>query len=166
MTIFYSASTVGFYDSAVHGDQVPDDVVEVSPEAHRALLTDQAAGKIITADATGHPEAVDPPPPTLADAAAALTVAVQAWLDATACGNGYDSIASCVSYRGSSVAQWDADAVAALAWRDAVWQAAFQWQQDALANPPSTFPTSQEVIAELPQPEAFGWVVHAPGADA
>ena len=112
----------------------------------------------------GETFAATPPAPTLADAAAALTADVQAWLDATAQGNGYDSLASCISYRGSSVAQWDADATAALAWRDAVWQAAFQWQQDAMANPPATFPTSAEVIALLPQPEAFGWVVHAPGA--
>lgn len=28
---------------------------------------------------------------------------------------------------------------------------------------PATFPTSHEVIAQLPQPETFGWVVHAPG---
>jgi hypothetical protein len=104
------------------------------------------------------------PQPTLEAAAAALTVDVQAWLDATAQGNGYDSIASCVSYRGSAIAQWAADAAAAVAWRDAVWQACFQWQQSASTNPPTTFPTSAEVIAQLPQPEAYGWVVHAPGA--
>ncbi|MGN2244948.1 hypothetical protein ACFWZU_15745 [Frateuria sp. GZRR33] len=112
----------------------------------------------------GETFAAEPPAPTLADVSAALTADVQAWLDATAQGNGYDSIASCISYRGSAVTQWNDDAVAALAWRDAVWQAAFQWQQDALANPPSTFPTSQEVIAQLPQPAQYGWVVHAPGS--
>lgn len=104
------------------------------------------------------------PQPTLTDAAAALTVDVQAWLDATAQGNGYDSIASCVSYRDSAIAQWAADAVAAIAWRDAVWQACFQWQQSASDNPPTTFPTSAEVIAQLPQPGASGWVVHPAGA--
>lgn len=102
--------------------------------------------------------------PTLADAAAALTDAVQAWLDTTVRANGYDSVVSCVSYRGSTEPQWDADATAAMAWRDAVWKAAFQWQQDAIANPPATFPTPQEVIAQLPQPEAFGWVAHTPGS--
>lgn len=106
------------------------------------------------------------PSPTMADAAAAITTDVQAWLDATACQNGYDSLASCISYIGSSVAQWDADAVAAHAWRDAVWLACFQWQQSASDNPPTTFPTSAEVIAQLPQPETFGWVVHLPGAPA
>lgn len=112
----------------------------------------------------GETFATEPPALTLADAAAALTAAVQAWLDATAQGNGYDSLASCISYRGSAVAQWATDATAAIAWRDAVWQACFQWQQDAIANPPTIFPTSPEVIAQLPQPEAFGWVQHDPGA--
>jgi hypothetical protein len=106
------------------------------------------------------------PVPTLADAAAALTNDVQAWLDVIAQGNGYDSIASCISYAGDAIAQWSADAEVAKAWRSAVWQACFQWQQNALSNPPTTFPTSAEVIAQLPQPEQFGWVVHQPGASA
>lgn len=112
----------------------------------------------------GETFATEPPAPTMADASAALTADVQAWLDATAGQNGYDSLASCISYLNSSVAQYAADAAAALAWRDAVWLACFQWQQSASTNPPATFPTSAEVIAQLPQPEAFGWAVHAPGA--
>jgi len=104
------------------------------------------------------------PAPTMADAATALMADVQAWLDTAAKGNGYDSLASCITYVSSAVAQWKADADAAVAWRDAVWQACFQWQQSASANPPTTFPTSAEVITQLPQPETFGWVVHAPGA--
>jgi hypothetical protein len=103
------------------------------------------------------------PKPTLAQAAAALTDDVQAWLDDTASQNGYDSIASCISYAGSTIAQWSADAMAASKWRDAVWQACFQWQQSASVNPPATFPTSSQVIAQLPKPEAFGWVTHIPG---
>lgn len=106
------------------------------------------------------------PSPTMADAAAALTADVQAWLDATAGQNGYDSLASCISYKDSAITQWATDATAAIAWRDAVWLACFQWQQSAQANPPATFPTSAEVIAQLPQPEKFGWVVHAPGGIA
>jgi hypothetical protein len=104
------------------------------------------------------------PSPTMADCASALKSDVQAWLDATASQNGYDSIASCISYAGSTIAQWSADAVAASKWRDAVWLACFQWQQSAAASPPTNFPTSAQVIAQLPQPEAFGWVTHAPGS--
>lgn len=112
----------------------------------------------------GETFATEPPAPTMADAAAALTADVQAWLDATAGQNGYDSLAACISYRDSAVTQWAADATVAIAWRDAVWQACFQWQQSASTNPPATFPTSDEVIAQLPQPEAYGWVTHAPGS--
>ena len=108
--------------------------------------------------------APQPPAPTMADIAAALTADIQAWLDVTAGQNGYDSLASCISYTGSTITQWQADAVAALAWRDAVWQACFLWQQSAIANLPATFPTSAEVIAQLPQPETFGWITHQPGA--
>lgn len=102
----------------------------------------------------------------MADATAMLMEGVQGWLDSTAIQNGYDSIASCISYKDSAITQWAADAVAALAWRDAVWQACFQWQQSASTSPPATFPTSAEVIAQLPQPEAFGWITHSPGAAA
>lgn len=134
--------------------------------AIKTLTTGCTSWRAIATEADilpGETVAMEPPSPTLADAAAALTVDVQAWLDATAQGNGYDSIASCISYKDSAVAQWAADATAAIAWRDAVWQAAFQWQQDAVANPPAVFPTSSDVIAQLPQPDAYGWVAHVPG---
>lgn len=104
-----------------------------------------------------------PPLPTMADAAALLSNDIQMWLDNTACANGYDSIASCISYKDSAIAQWAEDAKAAIAWRDAVWMACFQWQQSASVNPPPTFPTSAQVIAQLPQAAAFGWVTHIPG---
>ena len=104
------------------------------------------------------------PTPSMFDVSITLIEDVQSWLDATASQNGYDSIASCISYKESAITQWSADAWAALAWRDAVWQACFQWQQSASNNPPATFPTSAEVIAQLPQPETCGWVVHPAGA--
>jgi hypothetical protein len=134
-----------------------------------ALASGRTSYRAILSEAELLPDeafATDPPEPTMADAAAALAVDVQAWLDTTAQGNGYDSLASCISYLSSTVAQYAADAAAALAWRDAVWTDCFQWQQSAAANPPATIPTSAQVIAQLPQPETFGWVVHQPGANA
>jgi len=120
-----------------------------------ASLADVLAGEVFAATQ---------PAPTMADVAAALTADIQSWLDGTAAQNGYDSLASCISYKDSAIAQWAADATAALTWRDAVWQAAFAWQQSASANPPATFPTSAEVITGLPQAVDYGWVVHEPGA--
>jgi hypothetical protein len=78
--MFYSKSTGGFYDTEVHGDNVPSDVVEITVEHYTALLAGQSAGKVITADANGAPILTDPPPtpvPVLIDAAKAKVRAMR-----------------------------------------------------------------------------------------
>lgn len=62
--MFYSAKTKGFYDPDIHGDNIPDDAVEVGREYHAELMTAQANGKLIAANDNGEPVAIDPPPPT------------------------------------------------------------------------------------------------------
>lgn len=57
--MFYSKSTGGFYDEAIH-TSIPADAVEITAEEHAALLEDQSRGKVITADANGLPVAVAP----------------------------------------------------------------------------------------------------------
>ncbi len=101
----------------------------------------------------------------LTTTAAQAKAAIQQWLDQTAQANGYDDMNSCVSYAGSSVKQWSDDAAAGSAWRDAVWQAAYQWQSDASAQPPDPIPSVCEVVAKMPQPDAYGWTQHAAGAN-
>lgn len=59
--MFYSKSTGGFYDPAIHA-RIPEDAVEITPEAHAALMADQAAGKVIKAGDDGKPVAADPAP--------------------------------------------------------------------------------------------------------
>lgn len=61
---FYSKSTGGFYTREKHGDEMPEDVVEITTEEHIKLLDAQSSGKIIKADADGKPIAVDRDPPT------------------------------------------------------------------------------------------------------
>jgi hypothetical protein len=61
----YSASTNGFYDVAIHGDNIPSDVVDITSEEHNALLEGQSMGKIITSDKDGKPVLQDPPAPTI-----------------------------------------------------------------------------------------------------
>lgn len=63
--MFYAKSTGGFYDTAIHGDNIPGDAVEITVEEHAALLAEQSAGKQIQADENGRPIAVSPPPPTI-----------------------------------------------------------------------------------------------------
>lgn len=61
--MLYSASTGGFYDIEIHGTNIPSDAVEITDDEHAALLTGQAEGKLISADASGHPVLTTPPAP-------------------------------------------------------------------------------------------------------
>lgn len=63
--MFYSKSTNGFYDIAIHGGNIPEDAVEITSAEHAALLQAQSEGKLIMATAQGSPIAVLPIPPTL-----------------------------------------------------------------------------------------------------
>lgn len=53
--MFYSKSTGGFYDSDVHGGNIPQDAVEISVSEWRSLLDGQTQGKQIVGDQTGRP---------------------------------------------------------------------------------------------------------------
>lgn len=64
MAKFYSATTGGFYSSEIHGNDMPEDVVSITDDAWQKLCDGQAAGKVITATATGKPRLSDPPAPT------------------------------------------------------------------------------------------------------
>lgn len=63
----YSATTGGFYDTAIHGNNIPADAVEITDEQHAALLEGQSSGKIISADASGAPVLTDPAKATAAE---------------------------------------------------------------------------------------------------
>jgi hypothetical protein len=80
MTLFYSASSRGFYDSAV-GGVVPVDAVEITTDTHAALMLAQAQGDRIEPDAAGKPIAVPPAALTLAQVQASLCAAVDAAVD-------------------------------------------------------------------------------------
>lgn len=59
-TIYFSKSQNAFFNSAVHGVNIPGDSVEISEAEHKALMLAQSAGKTITADASGKPVATVP----------------------------------------------------------------------------------------------------------
>ena len=65
--MFFSRSSLGFFDRAIHGGAIPADAVEITAELHAALLAGQASGKQIKANAKGLPVLVDPPAPSDAD---------------------------------------------------------------------------------------------------
>jgi hypothetical protein len=106
------------------------------------------------------------PPPTVTDIVARFMPQLQSWMDSVAQQNGYDNVVSCVSYKGSGVAQWAEDAAAMIAWRDAVWHWAYQQQPtlDAMTPEQIAALTPDYIIAQAPKPDAYNWTVHAPGA--
>lgn len=151
--MFYSASTKGFYDPAIHGDNIPADAVEITAEQHAPLLESQSQGATIQPDDNGYPEAVFPPPPTREQIEAAiiadLSGCVQQHLDDTAKQRNYDGILSLCTYATSTNAQFAAEGQAGVTWRDAVWAKCYQVLADCLAGTRTT-PTEAELIAELP----------------
>lgn len=62
MSLFFSTTTRGFYDDAIHAT-LPADAKPITEQVRANLLAAQSAGKVIEADADGFPVAVDPPPP-------------------------------------------------------------------------------------------------------
>ena len=81
--MFYSKQTGGFYDEAIHGDNIPSDAVEITTEEHAALLEGQSQGKIIAADKNGKPVLKDPPPPTAEELQAQANAEARAYLAST-----------------------------------------------------------------------------------
>ena len=62
--MYYAQSTGGFFDVAIHGNNIPADAVKITQEDHAALLAGQVRGKEIAADKNGHPVLADPPKPS------------------------------------------------------------------------------------------------------
>lgn len=54
---YYSPSTRGFYDPAIHGTNMPEDVVALTDQQHAELLEEQSAGKEIHPNEEGFPRA-------------------------------------------------------------------------------------------------------------
>jgi hypothetical protein len=77
-----------------------------------------------------------------------IAAAIDARVEAQARELGYNSAAHLAGYVSSTVPQWAAEAQAFVAWRDAVWLAAFEVQTQALAA--QEVPSLDDVLAALP----------------
>lgn len=147
--MFYSKSTGGFYDAAIHGDDIPADAVEITAEKHASLLDAQSRGKLITADEFGYPEAINPPGPTYEQIVVGLTAAIQAHLDKTARQFNYDDMKTAVTYADEpAVPKFQAEGKALRAWRSLVWEAAYA--ELAMYQPNDPIPTGEQLIEKLP----------------
>jgi len=142
MTIFYSKSTKGFYDSEVHIN-IPSDAVEITKEAWISLINAQSNGKQIQANKKGFPVAVDP---TISaeDFAKQCKLALRIRLDEIAIEWGYDSIISAISYANSTNSQYKSEAKTLIEWRDKCWDKAYTIEAGVLP------PTAEAFVGMLP----------------
>lgn len=62
MKTFYSPSIRGFFNSELHGSNMPGDVVEISNQLHAELIAGQSLGKVIVPGDGGVPTLADQPP--------------------------------------------------------------------------------------------------------
>lgn len=92
------------------------------------------------------PDPIDPP--TLDEIRRGITNAIQAHLDTTAQGKGYDNIVSACSYAGYENV-FQAEAVAFGQWRAAVWAYCYVELEKVLKGE-RPMPTIEEIISELP----------------
>jgi hypothetical protein len=91
-----------------------------------------------------------PPPPTLAQVFAQAEVAVQTMLDDFAKTWQYESILSAASYAYSTVPKFKAEALALVAWRDAVWSTCYV-EMAAIQGGTQAMPSSVQVfVSSLP----------------
>ena len=95
-------------------------------------------------------EAAELTRPTADQIKAALIIAVQAHLDATAAAHGYDSIYTACTYADEpAVALFQSEGQVLRAWRSLVWAHCHQVMADVMAQARAV-PTAAELIAELP----------------
>lgn len=62
---YYSKSKRGFFNVEIHGENIPKDCVEVTPDHWNYLLDGQSTGKNIEPDENGFPILVERPIPTI-----------------------------------------------------------------------------------------------------
>lgn len=78
MSYRFSPSALAFYETAIHGDAIPEDAVYVAPARHAELLAAQAAGaSIAAAPETGNPVIVPAPQLTAEQLQQAIGVAIK-----------------------------------------------------------------------------------------
>lgn len=151
--MLYSKQTNGFYTREIHGDNIPEDAVEITPEQHAALVEGQSQGKIISADENGYPILIDPPPPTTEQIIQGFVGSIQKHLDDFAKTRGYDGIMSACTYATSTVAKFKTEGQYCVQARDATWSMAYDLL-DQVQTGEIDVPTEEEVFAQLP---ALAW---------
>lgn len=143
MTIYFCLSTHGFYDDSVNTN-IPEDKIEVSEDKYNSLIIDQSKGYSIGVNDKGAVVSIPPAPPSKDQTIALYEAAAQDNLDSVAQSWGYNSMNTAVTYANSTNAQFKADAIALLKWRDKYWLKAYTIEEGTLPK------SAKEFVAMLP----------------
>lgn len=145
--MFYSKSTGGFFDVAIHA-AIPSDAVEITREEHAALLAGQSNGKRIIADADGRPVLADQPAPTQAQVIAQYEAALDEHLDSVARQYRYDNRFT-FALRAGYPGPYHDEAVAFAGWMDSCNVQAFAMLGQVIGGEAS-MPSIEDFIGGLP----------------
>ena len=134
--MFYSKSTSGFYSSEIHGDNKPEDCVEITEEQHAELLEAQSQGMTITANDDGIPYAKGPELPTkeavFKQASEQVRSALQSEIDLKAASLGFSDGNSLMLYAGF-VNPFQTVSLQFAEWEASVWVKANEYKDQVLA---------------------------------
>ena len=144
MTMYYCASTGGFYLKAIHKDKIPLDAKEISCELYGSLL-----GREIEAGPDGLPRVKSPVPLSFDDRAAALLAEVDAHLNAAAKAKGYDSIVTAALRAALPMSPFHDEGIAFGTWMDQVYAKCYEVLALVMAGEMAE-PGKEQLIALLP----------------
>lgn len=125
------------------------DALEIPAAIAQARLDGTLNGKVLGVS-KGKVVLVDPPPPSLDEEKAIYAAAVQTVLDDAAKLDGYDNIATAISYAEEpAVPKFQNDGKRYREWRSLVWAYVYE-QLDLVMDGTREKPTVVELLAELP----------------
>lgn len=143
--MFYSETTKGFYSNLSRYTTLPDDLVAITKEEHRALLDAESQGQEIGLGANGRPEArprVDPPGQVIKFRKGS----VRKHINDEAIAQGFESILDAISYANEPTEP--TRQTLGIALRE--WRSACMVVVDAALDGPGQPPNPQALIASLP----------------
>jgi len=143
----YSPSTKGFYTEAIHGEDMPSDVVDLSDEEYQALYAGLCAGKMIVVQ-EGVPT-LSTPALTQEETIGRYEAALDNHLDSVARQHRYNSRIT-FALRAGYPGPFHAEGVAFATWMDACNAQAYQMLEDVLAGR-RPLPTVDDFLAALPE---------------
>ncbi|MEN4917583.1 hypothetical protein ABE485_02840 [Achromobacter spanius] len=150
MLFFFSNETKGFYVKEIHGENIPDDAVQLKEGQHERAMSWQAGGGIIVGvTSQGEMDLRTTPVPTRQEMLLHKRVVVQAHLDSQAMSLGYDDMATAISYADEpAVPQFRIEGAALREWRSLVWERF----SELMVGPGDgeQIPSDAELIASLP----------------